>query len=253
MGAETFRRAAPIVASLAAVALAFSPSSAAAPNPSSEATITATFADGCRDFAAHSNKDISHVEVRFADGRVVKDETATAPDYAIDGVAGEEIVSAVVKSGTAIQTFPCAQASTAPTAYLEIKTHDNCALTGFGSPPYTLCYASFERSVWLRPSGVSEGHIQVGVDGEADLVPQLTWSFRGTGSADPDGDITNWSIDFGDGTPIVGGTWTTQAPTEISHEFELPGVPTVTLTVTDAAGHGDSDTLTIHFFDATPD
>src|SRR5687768_13594215 len=66
----------------------------------SSATITGSFADGCRDFAAHASKDISHVELHYADGRVVKHETIQSHDYAIDGGGGDEIDMAIVKSGT---------------------------------------------------------------------------------------------------------------------------------------------------------
>lgn len=66
----------------------------------SAATITASFADSCRAFAAHSSKDISHVEFHYVDGRVVKDESISSHDYAIDGGAGDEIEFAIVKSGT---------------------------------------------------------------------------------------------------------------------------------------------------------
>jgi hypothetical protein len=39
----------------------------------SAATITASFADSCRDFSAHSSKDISYVEFHYVDGDVVKE------------------------------------------------------------------------------------------------------------------------------------------------------------------------------------
>ena len=39
----------------------------------SAATITASFADSCRDFAAHSSKDISYVEIHYVGGGVVKE------------------------------------------------------------------------------------------------------------------------------------------------------------------------------------
>src|SRR5688500_12410235 len=71
----------------------------------SAATITGSFADACRDFAAHSSKNISHVEIHYVDGRVVKDESISSPDHAIDGGAGDEIGFAVVKSGTTSEQF----------------------------------------------------------------------------------------------------------------------------------------------------
>src|SRR5687767_13447099 len=88
----------------------------------SAATITGSFADSCRDFAAHSSKDISYIELHYAGGSVVKDESITTPDWAIDGGPGEEIDFAAVKSGTTIQEFPCVPSNAAPTALLEIQT-----------------------------------------------------------------------------------------------------------------------------------
>jgi hypothetical protein len=89
-----------------AVALATSVAAAhATPKGNSAATIAGTFSDSCRDFEAHSSKDISHVEIHYADDRVVKDEAVDAPDISIDG--GDEIEFALVKSGTTEERFDC--------------------------------------------------------------------------------------------------------------------------------------------------
>jgi hypothetical protein len=88
-------------------------------------------------------------------------------------------------------------------------------------------------------------------------------SFRGTSSSDPDNDIASWSIDFGDGTS-ASGSWSTDPPTEVTHAYStffsdcfgfgtFSGVCPVTLTVTDAAGQSDSDTMVMAFVDQTPD
>src|SRR5687767_7734878 len=47
----------------------------------SAAAITGAFADSCRDFAARSSKDISHVEIHYISGLVIKDESITTHDY----------------------------------------------------------------------------------------------------------------------------------------------------------------------------
>jgi hypothetical protein len=74
---------------------------------------------------------------------------------------------------------------------------------------------------------------------------RVTYTFRGTSSTDPDNDITSWSLDFGDGTSLA-GDWTTNPPTEISHEYLDWHCPTcsrepATLTVTDSAGQTDAN------------
>jgi hypothetical protein len=56
------------------------------------------------------------------------------------------------------------------------------------------------------------------------------------GSYDPDGTITSYEWDFGDGTTDSGGT--------VTHEFTT-GTYTVTLTVTDDDGATDSDTVVV--------
>ena len=79
--------------------------SAYGPSPKSEAEISVAFGADCTDFVAASSKDISYVEIHFGDGNVVKDESMTAPGYSYDGPA--LIASAVIKSGTTVQTFTC--------------------------------------------------------------------------------------------------------------------------------------------------
>lgn len=71
----------------------------------SAAAITAWFGDSCTSFDAHSSKDISHVELHYANGRVGKDEAVDNPDLSIRGV--DELDFAVVKSGTTEERFEC--------------------------------------------------------------------------------------------------------------------------------------------------
>jgi hypothetical protein len=73
----------------------------------SAATITGSFGDSCRDFVAHSSKDISHVEFTYRDGRVVKHEDVDSRDVAVDGDIGDEIDLVLVKSGTTENQFDC--------------------------------------------------------------------------------------------------------------------------------------------------
>ena len=65
----------------------------------------------------------------------------------------------------------------------------------------------------------------------------LSCAFNGTGSTDPDGSISSYAWDFGDGTTGTGAT-----PT---HPYATAGTYTVTLTVTDNGGATDSDTGTV--------
>jgi hypothetical protein len=182
------------------------------------ATITGSFSDSCRDFQAHSSKDISHVEIHYGDGRVVKDESVASPDYSIDGGAGDEIASAIVKSGRTTQQFDC-RGDSPPTALLEANRPD-VGWTSEDSGPYgpgwSCCYGDFPP------------------------VP-----FRGINSTDPDNDIVSWSIDFGDGTSTGEQSWITDPPTEVQHTYQSGCFCTAVLTVTDSAGHSSSDEMKV--------
>ena len=172
----------------------------------STATITGSFADACRDFTAHSSKDISHAELHYVDGRVVKDETINRHDHSIDGGPGAEIDFAIVKSGTTKQTFTCQPPIAPPTAILEIQSPPLAACQYFPFPDYVTCLGTDPRTVWSRPT---DGLIVFLFE---QPFPPLTFDFRGTSSTDPDNDIVSWSIDFGDGTS-TSGSWTTEPPT----------------------------------------
>jgi hypothetical protein len=97
----------------------------------SAATITASFGDSCRDFEAHSSKDISHVEIHYSDGRVVKDEAIDGRDFSIDG--GDELDLAVVKSGTTADRFDCDSAPV--TACSDGADNDGNGLTDYPDDP----------------------------------------------------------------------------------------------------------------------
>jgi hypothetical protein len=240
--------------------LAAAPAALATPGGGqSAATITASFADSCRDFATHSSKDISHVEFHYLDGRVVKDESISSPDHAIDGAAGDEIEFAIVKSGTTSEQFDCVRSNGAPTARLEIETPICFDFWGGG----LACEQSDPPTVWTRTSDVPDVggsdsglfHWVCGFVSDPSLC-SYTFTFRGTGSSDPDGDIASWSLDFGDGTS-VSGNWGTAPPTEVEHEYPREqayfGLFVITLTVTDSAGQSDSDVLRMVFLDLSPD
>ncbi len=215
--------------------------SAAAPAAlaGSKATITGSFSDSCRDFQSLSSKDISHVELHYADGRVVKDEAIKSPDFAIEGAAGDEFDFVSVKSGTTTQPFDCPRTNSPPTAVLEILTPSDCVLQVESADAWNCPDASAPRTTWLSASSVS-----LTVSGCTS--PDRTFRFRGTSSTDPDNDITSWSIDFdffdlAEGTS-TSGDWITEPPADVLSADSLEGI-LVTLTVTDSAGQSDSDTL----------
>jgi hypothetical protein len=237
-------------------------------NTRCSATITGSFADACRDFTAHSTKDISYVELHYADGRVVKRRNINRRDWAIDGGPGDEIDFTRVKSGTTVEEFACEAASSAPTARLEIQTPpvdqtvENCQ----GWTDGLICQQASPRTEWtgraqIPDIGGAPGLFLWGCGGLTD-PSQCPWAiaFRGTASSDPDGDIASWSIDFGDGTSL-NGTWSTP-PAQVSHEYARgPGgavcgsssMCVVTLTVTDSAGQSHSETIRMVFLDQSPD
>jgi 6-phosphogluconolactonase (cycloisomerase 2 family) len=59
--------------------------------------------------------------------------------------------------------------------------------------------------------------------------------FDGTGSTDPDGTVTEWAWDFGDGKTSAMGSGGGDDPT-VGHKYAKKGVYTATLTVTDNEG-----------------
>jgi hypothetical protein len=217
--------------------------SAAAPAAlaASTATITGSFSDSCRDFQSHSSKDISHVELHYADGRVVKDEAIDSSDFAIDGAAGDEIDFVRVKSGKTTDTFNCPRTNSPPTAVLEILTPSDCVVQVESADAWNCPDASAPRTTWLSVSSVS-----LTVSSCSSPDPDRTFRFRGTSSTDPDNDIASWLIEFdffdlAEGTSMS-GDWIDDPPADVLSADSLEGI-LVTLTVTDSAGQSDSDTL----------
>jgi hypothetical protein len=250
---------------LGLITLAWSAAALADRGGNSAATITGTFSDGCRDFTAHATKvgseqgkDISYVELHYADSRVVRDETVASPDYALDGPAGDELDFAVVKSGTTTERFDCVLQNSRPTAILEVKTPE-CFTWPDGLVD---CDGRIARTTWSHSAtdlgyglvrffcGWPDDQSCVDHVMPCELVElysacRVTYTFRGTSSTDPDNDLTSWSLDFGDGASVA-GDWATNPPTEIAHEYLDRHCPTcsrepATLTVTDSAGQTDAD------------
>jgi hypothetical protein len=226
------------------------------------AAITGSFSDACRDFTAHAESVISFVELHYADGRVVRDEGVGGPDYSLDGPAGDEIERVLVKAGRTKKPFSCVEAGAPPTAVLELETpavdqsFQHCYFF-FG----LLCQVSSPRTTWTGTSAIpAPGLFMWGCGAFVPCPATFTVDFRGTGSSDPDGDIASWSLAFGDGTS-TGGAWGSAPPARVSRDYsrdlspcKVPSGPCViVLTVTDAAGRSDSDTLAMAVVDQTLD
>lgn len=73
----------------------------------------------------------------------------------------------------------------------------------------------------------------------------LACSIDGSGSSDPDGSITGYSWDFGDGTAPVTGSFAT-------HTYAAGGDYTITLTVTDNSGATNSTSRSVTVAPQTP-
>src|SRR5262245_30466543 len=178
------------------------PAAAAPGHANCSATITGSFGDSCRDFAAHSSKDISYVKLYYADGRVVKHEHINRHHYAIDGGAGDELDFARVKSGTTIQDFACEASNQAPTARLEIHTPAVDQVVGhcWDFSDGLICEQSIPRTAWtgvaqIPDNGGVPGFFEWGCGAFSDFSQcPLAIRFRGIGSTDPDGDIASWSL-----------------------------------------------------------
>lgn len=230
-----------------------------------QSTITGQFGDACRDFTTHSSKDISHVVLQYVDGRTVKDERIDRRYFSVDGHPGDELASVVVKSGRTVKSFGCERQVAPPVAALEIFTppigaddgSESCAISAGEEAQRLSCSYDAERTTWTRweTPGLMLWTICPGVANEhcsAYPFNEIPWTFdlRASSSTDPDGDITQWAIDFGDGTS-ASGSWAADPPVGLSHtyltrDFDTDtGFVTITLTVTDAAGHTDTDSLTV--------
>jgi hypothetical protein len=251
-----------IAGSIAALALA-NPQAAIGSN--SAATIEAAFSSSCRAFAARSSKDISHVELHYLDGRVVKDEAVRGPDYAVEGGAGEALELAIVKSGTTATLFECGVENRPPVARLEIATPAERSIEGcfefFAGG--LMCEQSTPRTGWTGAEqvpdtgGSDSGLLHWGCGFLTDVSQcAFTFTLRGTASEDPDGDIVAWSLDFGDGSS-TGGSWDAAPPIGVAHEYGFDACRSnaclVTLTVTDSTGHNASASIRMVYVDLTPD
>ena len=227
-GSRALRAAVETVSFVLVATLAWTSTADGGSSGNSAATITGSFSDACRDFASHATKvgsqqgkDISYVEIHYADGRVAKDETVGSPDYSLDGGAGGEIAFAIVKSGTTTERFDCVQENSPPTALLELNTPQCFEFFSGGlSCEMSAARAEWTSAIEIPDDGGSESGLLHWVCGAFTDYSQCPFgfSFRGTSSSDPDNDLASWSIDFGDGTS-ASGSWSTDPPTDVAHTY----------------------------------
>ncbi|MBL8584055.1 MAG: PKD domain-containing protein, partial [Rhizobiaceae bacterium] len=102
-----------------------------------------------------------------------------------------------------------------------------------------------ETTVVARKIVVNQPPVAV-IEAERKTCPGTEVSFDGSKSFDPDGSISGFAWDFGDGSAAAGA--------KVSHRFARPGTYAVRLTVTDSSGSACSagvSTLSV-FVDAPP-
>ncbi|GGC16493.1 LamG-like jellyroll fold domain-containing protein [Cellulomonas carbonis] len=114
-------------------------------------------------------------------------------------------------------------------------------LTGWNGQPSSFYLAGSIDEVAVYPRALTDTevaqHNQLGRTTSANVAPTasftatasgLTASLDGRGSSDPDGTVTAWSWDLGDGTTATGST--------VTKQYASAGTRTVRLTVTDDDG-----------------
>ncbi len=99
-------------------------------------------------------------------------------------------------------------------------------------------FANTVANINAVPIAVAAANPAVGLEGQ-------TITFDGSGSSDPDLDPLTYSWNFGDGSPAATGITTT-------HRYPDNNVYTATLTVRDADGSVDTDTVAVTTLNANP-
>jgi chitodextrinase len=107
--------------------------------------------------------------------------------------------------------------------FFSVAAYDNA---GNASSPSTSVNATTPACLANLPPIANAGQDQTTTVGTA-------VTFNGFGSSDPDGTITSYAWDFGDGTSGTGSI--------VNHTYSTSGTETVTLTVTDNSGARTSD------------
>ncbi|UCE38296.1 MAG: PKD domain-containing protein, partial [Thermoplasmata archaeon] len=171
------------------------------------------------------DQDTGEVLWRYDISTAVVSSPAVADNKVFNSFYDGRICALDAATGSVIWTFPTRSSSW----YL----HQSLAIAYgnlYASMGYTLIAFGPGGTINIPPHAEAEPPIQTTyVGGEA-------W-FSGHRSYDPDGHIVSYHWDFGDGT-FGNGVYTT-------HNYTMPGIYNVTLTVTDDEGATDSDEVMV--------
>src|SRR6185436_14442760 len=140
------------------------------------------------------------------------------------GLAGYKVFRNGVQIASTNVTSYSSTGLAASTSYsFSVAAYDNA---GNASGPSTSVTATTPVCLANQPPVANAG-----LDQTANVGTAVT--FNGSGSSDPDGTITSYAWDFGDGTSGTGSI--------VTHTYSASGTETVTLTVTDNSGARTSD------------
>ncbi len=167
----------------------------------------------------------------FAPGSAITSAWYTS-NTATNTISGTSMASPHVAGAAALylQGAPGASPATVTSALTGNATTGKVTSAGTGSPNLLL-YTGFIGG------GGGGGGNQAPTAAFTFSCTDLTCSFNGSGSSDPDGSISSYAWNFGDGTTGSGAT--------VSKTYASGGTRTVTLTVTDNGGATDSESKSV--------
>ena len=140
------------------------------------------------------------------------------------GLAGYRVYrNGVMIAATSLTHYSSTGLAASTSYFFSVAAYDNA---GNASSPSTSVSAATPVCLANLPPIANAGLDQTTTVGTA-------VTFNGSGSSDPDGTITSYAWNFGDGISGTGGI--------VSHAYSASGTKTVTLTVTDNFGARTSD------------
>lgn len=168
----------------------------------------------------------------FAPGSSITSTWYTS-STAVATLSGTSMASPHVAGAAALylQGAPSASPATVAGAITGSATTGKITSPGSGSPNRLLFMANFTAG---SGGGTSN---QAPTASFSFSCADLTCTFNGNGSSDPDGTISNYAWNFGDGTAGTGST--------VTKTYASSGTRTVTLTVTDNGGATGSQSRSV--------